>query len=383
MGYSIARVFGLCVRPLSLFILVKSQASGSTTYALLLTCIGLGISFLNSEAYRAFYLDSSNEKFKTYISTQTTHIFVVLPFVIGSFVYFSLDAHLILVLVLIVICEKIYDEHQRRSIVTGEHGLWILLCCFRYYLPAIVVVVAAHNEIEFLFIVLAWVSISCTGLYALKSNISDLYLGESVPGKYFVPNLANYFDQMLARRMIYLILYSLICSLTIQMVRVVLVSYGENIDEIVLLYTMTFAIYPILDAVWFTRLRKKWLNEKAIESGTFLWLVILVLTIIVTVDWQWQLINTLYAFSSSLYDSYVTLMLLVSLYILCSPLAQVNYWRLEVLQLFKLEMKAILCIFGLIALNGIFFDISLINLLVIFYLMRLTLNALAYWSTSK
>jgi hypothetical protein len=375
MRFTIARVLGLFARPLSLFILVKSQASGSVTYALVLTCIGLGITFLNSEAYRAFYLDSSKEKFKTYIS--------ILPILIGSFVYLSIEVYLIPILVLIVICEKIYDEHQRRSIVTGKHQLWVLLCCFRYYLPAFVVAVAAYNEIDFLFIVLAWVGISYVGLYALKSNIYNLYIGEVVPGKYFIPNLANYFDQMLAGRMIYLILYSLICSLTIQMVRIVLVSYGDNIDELVLLYTMTFAIYSILDAVWFTRLRQKWLNEKTIESKTLLLLIILVLTIIVTTDWQWLLINRMYAFSPGVYDYYVTLILLVSLYILCSPLAQVNYWRLEVLQLFKLEITSVFCTLGLIALSSIFFDINLINFLVIFYIIRLTLNVLIYCSTAK
>ena len=165
IAFTITRIVGIGVRPLILFVAVSHGFSGfSDAFALFVTATAASFVVLGNNAHIELYRSTFNHNkdiLETYVLTRqyvrniVSHILWFAPAGMALMYVWIQNIWICLAGVLVLCCEKTYDELQRYYIFERSYIKATIVFSFRYLVPGIVVLIplaAGENASLWLFI---------------------------------------------------------------------------------------------------------------------------------------------------------------------------------------------------------------------------------------
>lgn len=143
-----SKIIGLVVRPLVLFLLLKSgRLDAATDFALLLTSVASSFVFLNNQNYRvayAYFLDTDAPPrglggysiLTSYLMGTSIHIVLFFPFCVAFLWLWTDSAVVFLGASVLILSEKFFDDDQRVLIYKRRYYEWMLNFFWRIIFPS-------------------------------------------------------------------------------------------------------------------------------------------------------------------------------------------------------------------------------------------------------
>lgn len=149
-----ARVIGMAHRPLLLYYFMHNEmvSSASIISMLYLFLSGLLVLFsipFHIDFYKVFFsnkvsLLSARDLIQKYISSVFTHITVITPIILIILIYSVDEVYLALLITLLLLVEKIYDEIQRFLLFSKEFVKWSNIFLIKMLVPIILSIVTNY-----------------------------------------------------------------------------------------------------------------------------------------------------------------------------------------------------------------------------------------------